>query len=149
MRFFLLETAPKRVPRIFSGLRMRDGTPAQPCAPGTYASWTARVSRGAAGARKCHWMVYLQAGDITFHGYRTGLGSSLTTGWCSCKPKTHAEIGLFPKGNGVGTVFSEFSGLRMRDGAPAQPCAPGTYASWNARVSRGAAGARKCVFFSG
>ena len=59
------------------------------------------------------------------------------------RQKSHAEIGLFPKENGVGTVFSEFSGLRMRDGTPAQPCASGTYASWNARVSRGAVGARK------
>ena len=31
---------------------MRDGTPAQPCASGTYGAWTARVSRGAVGARK-------------------------------------------------------------------------------------------------
>ena len=61
--------------------------------------------------------------------------------------RIHTEIDIFPKGNGVGTAFTEFSGLRMRDGTPAQPCTSGTYGSWSARGSRGAAGAGKCTFF--
>ena len=61
----------------------------------------------------------------------------------SARPPARAANVIFHKGNGLETPSSEFSGLRMRDGTPAQPCASGTYAAWAARVSRGAAGARK------
>ena len=140
--FFIRETGSEHRSTEFSGLRMRDGTPAQPCVSGTYASWRPQGEAGAPLARENARFFGRQLDrgeedDIANLVSQTGtLDGSLHISAPTGRQK-QAKIGFFLRETGSEQRSTEFSGLRMRDGAPAQPCTSGTYASWTCKGRQG------------